>query len=235
MLYSSVGHGGATAYLAILVLAGYFLAEVRTPVLILNVLVASIAFALFTRAGHLRRHLLWPFLLTSVPAAYLGASITLTGTAEGLVLGTALGAAALRLLLIPTAPRPRFWVSRRTFLVAALVLGALLGFLAGATGIGGGIFLSPLLVFLGWATVKEAGTVASGFIVLNSLSGLARRLPVESPDWGFTGTLALLVLVGGTLGAFFGAYRVPPVWSRRLLGGVLTVASVRAFLNAFGS
>lgn len=229
-----MGHGGATAYLAILVLAGYSLEEVRTPVLILNVLVASIGFVLFTRAGHLRPHLLWPFLLTSVPAAYLGASITLTGTAEGIVLGTALAAAALRLVLIPRPPRPRFASSRRTFLVLAPILGAVLGFLAGATGIGGGIFLSPLLVLLGWATVKEAGTVASGFIVLNSLSGLARRIPAESVDWGFTGTLALVVFVGGVLGAFFGAYRVPPVWSQRLLGAVLAVASVRAFLNALG-
>lgn len=232
-LYASVGHGGATIYLAILVLGGLGLAEIKQPVLVLNILVASIGFFMFRHAGHLRPRLLLPFVVASVPAAFLGAHVSLATRTESLLLGTALLAGSIRLLLSGRPPRPRFLLKGIRFHAVALILGALLGFLAGATGIGGGIFLSPVLLLMGWATVKETGAVASAFIVLNSLSGLTSSILRSGwPEPGFTATLAGIVVVGGGLGAFLGSHRIPPGWLQRMLGGVLLVAAGRAGLSS---
>lgn len=231
LLYTSVGHGGATIYTAILVLSGYAPITIRTPVLVLNVLAASIAFVHFERAGHLRWNLLWPFLLTSVPAAYVGARVHLTAEAVSILLASALLAASLRLLLVSRVAAASRLPDARSFRIIALGLGALLGFLAGATGIGGGIFLSPLLVFLGWATVPQAGSIASAFIVANSLAGLAGRLQQEQLDWTFLGPLLVVVGIGAALGGYLGARRIPPRALQVLLGLVLLVAVARIAID----
>lgn len=233
-LYSSVGHGGATVYLAILVLSGYSASQVAVPVLILNVVVAGFAFALFRQAGHLRPRLLLPFVVASVPAAFLGGFVPLSNASASLVLAIALLLGATRLLVVPQLPHPRLRLDGGRFWLLAIPLGAGLGFLAGATGIGGGIFLSPILLFLGLATVKEAGAVASAFIVLNSLAGLAARVPGQAVDWGLVAPLLATVAVGGGLGAFLGSTRFSLPRVQRLLGGVLLVAAVRAFLAVIG-
>lgn len=230
-LYASVGHGGATAYLAILSLAGFALDLVVTTVLVLNILAAGIAFLFFQQAGHLRARLLWPFLVTSVPAAYLGGAIDLSGRLQELILGVGLALAALRLLLVRRPVDQRISASGRAFWVLAPLLGAVLGFLAGATGIGGGIFLSPVLVLLGWASVKEAGTVAAAFIVFNSAAGLVARLPRTPVPVDLMLPLIGVVLVGALLGAFLGARRIPPRGTQIALGLVLAVASIKALLS----
>lgn len=230
LLYSSVGHGGATAYLAILTLAGFAVADLVTTVLALNVLAAGIAFLTFRHAGHLRWRLLLPFLVTSVPAAYLGGLLTLSGRAQEIVLGLALLAGALRFLLWRDPPRidaPREGVLFHTL---APLLGALLGLLAGMTGIGGGIFLSPILLVLGWATVREAAAVAGAFIVLNSAAGLLAKLPRTPLDWDLLGPLAGAVALGAALGSFAGARKLPVRALQALLGVVLLVAAGKTLL-----
>jgi uncharacterized protein len=227
ILYTSVGHGGATVYLALLVLFGYAAADLVTTVLVLNIVAAAIAFIHFRGAGHVRWNLLWPFLVTSVPGAYLGGRIVLRAEAVELLLGLGLLAAALRFLIFNRALPRRRSAAGRVFLLPALLLGALLGFLAGATGIGGGVFLSPVLVLAGWATVKESAGVAGLFIVINSLAGLAARLPRQPVDDSLLLPLLGLVAVGALVGGFLGARRLPGQTLQILLGLVLLAAVVR--------
>ncbi|MFM8385611.1 MAG: TSUP family transporter [Planctomycetia bacterium] len=226
-LYASVGHGGATIYLAILTLAGVPTGSLATTVLALNILAAAIGFQAFARAGHLRLDLLLPLVLASVPMAYLGGRVPLSGPVQAGLLAGALALGGLRLLLLPE-PRRQPGPPARGRLPASVLLGALLGFLAGATGIGGGIFLSPVLFLLGWATVKEAAAVASAFIVLNSAAGLAARLPREPLDPDALLWLGAAVLAGALAGSALGARRLPPRALQLLLGVVLLVAAVRA-------
>lgn len=232
VLYTSVGHGGATLYLAILTLAGYAVEALVPTVLAVNIVAAAIAFVVFRRAGHLRVRLLLPFVVTSVPMAFVGGFVDLGGPAGQILLGTALLLAAFRFLLVPKAPAQRIPMEGWPYLVGAPLLGAALGFLAGATGIGGGIFLSPVLVLLGWGDVREAGNVAAAFIVLNSAAGLSARVLSTPVDLGFLVPVVLVVAVGALVGSFVGARRLRAVVLRLLLGVVLFAAGLRSLFAA---
>lgn len=231
LLYTSVGHGGATAYLAVLTLAGYAVAELRTTVLVLNILAAAIAFVHFQQAGHLRWRILLPFLVTSVPAAFVGGRLPLTGREQELLLGIALLAGAARFLFF--AKPPNFRVSREgaIFWAGAPLLGALLGFLAGATGIGGGIFLSPILLALGWADIKETGSVSSAFIALNSAAGLVASIQRVPVDVALLIPMAVTVVAGALVGAWAGARKLKSRALQVLLGIVLAVAGLKALIG----
>lgn len=231
LLYTSVGHGGATAYLAVLTLAGYHVADLVTTVLVLNVLAAGIAFIHFRQAGHLRARLLFPFLVTSVPAAYLGGLVPLSGRTQGILLGLALLAGAARFLLVSKPPDLHVPRSGPAFHVGAPILGGILGFLAGTTGIGGGIFLSPILLALGWADIKETASVSSAFIALNSLAGLAAKLPRAPLDTVLLAPLAITVVLGAAAGAWMGARKLHTRAMQVLLGIVLLVAGVKALVG----
>lgn len=231
VLYSSVGHGGATVYLAILALAGYTLAPLTTTVLVLNVVAAGIAFVAFRQAGHLRARLLLAFLVASVPMAYLGGLYPLSARAYETLLGGALLLAALRFLLVPKPPAPRARREGAWLYVGAPVVGAALGFLAGATGIGGGIFLSPILLALGWADVKESASIASAFIVLNSLAGLAAKLPRTPLEPALLLPLVAAVALGALVGSHAGARVVKPRTLQVALGLVLLVAAAKTLVG----
>ena len=230
LLYTSVGHGGATVYLAILTLAGFATGPLVTTILALNILAASVAFVAFSQAGHLRLRLLLPFVVTSVPAAYLGGQLPLSGRAQAILLGVVLLVAGARLLLVRRLPTWRVPQTKALLYVGGPILGAILGFFAGATGIGGGIFLSPVLLLMGWADVREAGSVASAFIVLNSIAGLAAKLPRTPLDAALLAPLAVVVLLGALVGSFLGARRLPPQTLQALLGVVLVVAGAKSLL-----
>lgn len=229
-LYTSVGHGGATVYLALLTLAGHAAGNVGTTVLVLNVAAAGIAFVAFRQAGHLRPRIFLPFIVTSVPMAYLGGLFPFSSRAQELLLGGVLLLAALRFLLVPAPPAARVPKEGAWLYAGAPALGAVLGFLAGATGIGGGIFLSPILLVLGWCDVKEAGAIASAFIVLNSLAGLAAKVQSTPIDVALLAPLGAVVLVGAVAGSWAGAKRIPPRALQVLLGAVLLVAAGKALL-----
>lgn len=231
LLYTSVGHGGATVYLAVLTLAGYAVGALTTTILVLNVVAAAIGFAMFGFAGHLRWRLLLPFVVTSVPMAYVGGLARFSGRAQEVILGLALLAGAVRLLYAQSLPTVRAPRDGRGFVAIALAVGAVLGFLAGATGIGGGIFLSPVLLMLGWASVKEAGNVAAAFIVLNSVAGLAAKLPRQPLDAGLLLPLLAVVTVGALLGSFVGARKLPPRALQLLLGVVLLAAAAKSLFG----
>ena len=230
-LYTSVGHGGATVYTAILTLFGFAMAPLVTLILVMNIVAASIAWVMFGQAGFLRWRLLLPFLVTSVPSAYVGGLLPIAGRAQAVILGLALLAASVRLLFFARPPTLQFRVSGARYYAVAVALGAVLGFLAGATGIGGGIFLSPILIALGWANVKEAGSVASAFIVLNSLAGLAARLPRTPIEPHYIAPFVAVVVLGALIGSFMGARRLPFRAVQVSLGLVLLIAAGRNLLG----
>lgn len=229
-LYASVGHGGASAYIAAMALAGIAPAEMRPIALQLNVLVSTLATYKFYRAGHFRWPLLWPFAVVSIPAAYLGGAITLPGTAYKVLVGLVLLYAGGQLWWSARAgdePRP----VRTVPVPLAMAIGAALGVLSGLTGVGGGIFLSPLLLMLGWAGTKQTSAVAAPFILVNSLAALAAgfvRNPTPPPDYAWW--LMAAVLVGGWAGAEYGSRRFANPLIRQLLAVVLGIAGGKMVL-----
>jgi uncharacterized membrane protein YfcA len=229
-LYASVGHGGASAYIAAMAIAGVAPAEMRPLALQLNVLVSAIAAVKFYRAGHFRWRLFWPFAVTSIPAAYLGGAITLPGTAYKVLVGAVLLYAAWQLWWSARAGeemRPL----RDVPVALAMAIGGALGVLSGLTGVGGGIFLSPLLLLLGWAATKQTSAVAAPFILVNSLSALAAgfvKNPAMPPDYAWL--LMAAVLVGGWTGAEYGSRRFSNPIIRRALALVLAIAGGKMVL-----
>jgi uncharacterized membrane protein YfcA len=229
VLYSSVGHAGASGYLAVMALAGVDAAVMKPAALVLNLAVAAIATARFARAGHFSWPLLWPFAVTSVPLAFVGGAIQLPGQWYKQAVGLVLIFAASRLFL-DTRQQNDTTRHGRPPLAAAMISGAAIGLLAGLTGTGGGIFLSPLLLFTGWSGTRESGGVSAAFILLNSASGLAGNVAslgaLPSNVWLWSG----IVVVGGLIGSELGSRRVAVTTFRRLLAAVLFVAGMKLLL-----
>jgi uncharacterized protein len=225
--YASVGHGGASAYLAAMALAGVAPQEMRPIALLLNVLVSSLATWKFYRAGHFHWRLFWPFALVSIPFAYAGGAITLPGQAYKVLVGAVLLYAAWELWRSARAG-DELRAVREPPLPWAMLLGAAMGMLAGLTGVGGGIFLSPLLLMLGWAGTKQTSAVAAPFILVNSLAGLAAIIVARGPALpDYAWFLVPAVLVGGWLGAEYGSRRFANPVVRRVLAVVLALAGAK--------
>jgi uncharacterized protein len=225
--YAAVGHGGASAYLAALALAGIAPAEMRPVALALNVLVSSLATWKFYRAGHFRWRLFWPFAAAAIPLAYVGGAITLPGQAYKVLVGVVLLYAAWQLWRSARAGYEMRDV-RQPPLVAAMAIGGAMGLLAGLTGVGGGIFLSPLLLMLGWAGTKQTSAVAAPFIFVNSVAGLAALFVTQGPSLpSYVWALAPAVLIGGWLGAEYGSRRFANPVLRRVLAVVLALAGAK--------
>ena len=228
--YAAVGHGGASAYIAAMALAGIAPQEIRPVALLLNVVVSSIATWKFWRARHFHWRLFWPFAAVSVPLAYIGGAITLPGQAYKVLVGAVLLYAAWQLWrsgrrgdeMRRVREPPVFW---------CMLIGAALGLLAGLTGVGGGIFLSPLLLMLGWAGTKQTSAVAAPFILVNSFAGLAATFVAKTASLpGYTWILAVTVLVGGWVGAEYGSRRFANPLIRRVLAVVLAAAGAKLVL-----
>lgn len=228
VLYASVGHGGASGYLAVMALFGLAPATLKPTALLLNILVAGIALTAFGRAGHFRWRLFWPFAVTSIPASFLGGALSLPPDLYRPLLGAILLFSAVRLLLRRAAESDQ--TCRDVPVVIALLAGALLGLLSGLTGVGGGIFLSPLLLFFGWATVRETAAVAALFIMANSAAGLLGHLGSLQAVPAFALLLAVAAGAGGLGGALLGSRRLPPAAIAQLLAAVLTIAGIKLIL-----
>lgn len=225
--YASVGHGGASAYLAAMALAGIAPPEMRPVALLLNILVSSLATWKFWRAGHFRWRLFWPFAAVSIPLAYVGGAITLPGQAYKVLVGLVLLYAAWQLWHSVRAG-DEMRELREPPLGWAMLIGAAMGLLAGLTGVGGGIFLSPLLLMLGWAGTKQTSAVAAPFILVNSIAGLAAIVLAKSaPLPSYVWILAPAVIIGGWLGAEYGSRRFANPAVRRVLAVVLALAGAK--------
>jgi uncharacterized membrane protein YfcA len=227
VLYATVGHAGASAYLAIMALAGMEPTVMRPTALAMNVAVASVVTIQFARAGLVDVRAVLPFVATSIPLAVVGGSIQLPDELYRAAVGAVLLVAAARFLFRPgdTPETPT-----GAPLVAALALGAGIGLLAGLTGTGGGIFLTPVLILAGWSGTRHAAGTSALFILATSLAGLfavvrAGSEPAEAlPLW------LVAVVSGGLIGSALGASRLPVPTLRRALGAVLVVAGMKVIL-----
>jgi uncharacterized membrane protein YfcA len=224
-LYSTVGHGGASAYLAIMALFAVAPETMRPTALALNLVVAGFSFLRYGWAGQINLRLLAAFALTAAPAAFLGGGFSLPPEYYRPLVGLLLWAAAARLFWQPARLAQR--EPHPPSLAATLPAGAGLGLLAGLTGTGGGIFLSPLIILFGWEDSRRTSGVAAGFIFVNSLAGLAgnwasvRSLPAELP------VLIAAVAAGAVAGTWLGAGRLPRARLLQGLGLVLVIAGAK--------
>ncbi len=225
VVYSSAGFGGASGYLLSMSFFDIPANVMSTTALVLNIFVSSISFANYFRAGHFRPKLLVPFLITSIPAAFLGGTFKLSEQTYTTLLYIVLTYLAFRMTLFPVLSEKAGWTPRPIPLWAALVSGALIGLLSGMIGIGGGIFLSPLIILLGWGTSKQAAASAGAFIAVNSISGLVGRFTNSTFSLGEFGIPLLIVgLLGALLGSRLGAVRFSSANVRRVLGAILCIA-----------
>ena len=230
LLYSTVGHAGASGYIAAMALFGMAPVVMKPTALTLNIIVALIGSIRFYRAGFFSWRTFWPFAVTSIPAAYIGGGLTLPVPVYKSVVGIVLFYSAVRL----------FWSagfadSKKTSLVpiwVALIVGAAVGLLSGLTGVGGGIFLSPVLLLMHWAKTKETSGVSAAFILVNSIAGLLGQYPAIAnlPDslvyW------APAALIGGWIGSELGTRVLPVSNIRKWLSVVLVLAGLKLISEA---
>ena len=226
-LYAAVGHAGASGYIAVLALAGLPAEQIKPLALILNIAVAAQGSWQFWRAGHLRWRLFWPVLLAGLPMAFLGGWLDLPTLWFQRLVALVLLASALRFLRQPGDPERL----KQPPLILLVLSGAGLGLLAGLTGTGGGVFLTPLLLCCSWASTRQAAAVSSLFIFGNSLSGLAGLLLARQVgDWALPpqlGWMLLIVLLAGAVGSRLGSRHWPVAWIRRCLALVLLLAALK--------
>jgi hypothetical protein len=232
VLYSSVGHGGASGYLAVLSLFAVSPSTMASTALMLNVLVAGVALIAYAKAGHLSLKLAWPFLILSIPAAFLGGFIHIPDKTYFVLLAGALLAAAFRLAMRGAAPDENE-APRKVSVPVSMGAGAGIGFLSGIVGVGGGVFLSPLMIIFKWADTKRTSAIAALFIVVNSIAGLAGRFAKGSAIGEEYLPLIVVAFLGGLLGSYFGANRLSGVVLRRLLSFVLLIAATKLILALF--
>jgi len=226
-LYSSVGHAGASGYIAAMTLLGFAPAQIKPTALVLNILVASLGALQFWRAGHFSWRLFWPFAVLSVPCAFLGGYLNLPLPVFKIVVGLVLLYSAVRFFI-----DPRDVTELRTPpLPASLGSGAALGLLSGLTGVGGGIFLTPLVLLMGWARIKTAAAVSAMFILANSVAGLSGNISATRQFPTFAISLAACALMGGLAGSWLGSRRFSPVIIKRMLSVVLTIAGLKLILG----
>ena len=224
-LYSSAGFGGASGYLVAMNFFGIPANVMSSTALVLNIFVSSISFTNYARAGHFRPRLLLPFLITSVPAAFIGGTIKISEQTYTTLLYIVLTYLAIRMVLFPTLTEALNWTPRPIPLWAALLSGATIGLLSGMLGIGGGIFLAPLIILMQWGNSKQAAASAGGFIAINSISGLVGRFSNGTLAFGGFGVSLLIVgLLGALIGSQLGAIKFSSTGVRRTLGTVLTFA-----------
>jgi uncharacterized membrane protein YfcA len=231
LLYSSVGFAGASGYLAAMALFGLAPEVMRPTALTLNIFVAVIATTKFYRAGAFSWRLFWPLAATSVPLALLGGMISLPSMLYNPVVGVALLCAAwMSLRRAPSRSRAN---PKAPPAVTAALAGSAIGFLAGLTGVGGGIFLAPVLLLSGWAEARVVAGISAAFILVNSAAGLAGvlsmslRLPAELPFW------TAAAVIGGFLGSELGSRHLGNTTLQRVLAVVLAIAGVKMVLAAW--
>ena len=228
VLYAAVGQGGGSGYLAAMALAGLPPASMKPTALALNVLVAGISSWKFKRAGHFVPRLFWPFAATSVPFAFFGGRLVLPGTAYQRLVGVILLYAAFRLWRGRSTGKR---APRHLPVVWPLLAGAVIGFLSGLVGVGGGIFLGPLLLLSGWATTLTTMSITAAFVLVNSAAGLLGYLTAGAAFPPTVGWWMVVVAAGGWLGAEVGSQRLDPRVLNRLLALVLLLGGLRMLLS----
>ncbi len=227
MMYASVGHGGASGYLAIMALFSLHPEALKPTALMLNIVVAGVGTYLYCSAGQFSWRVFWPFVITSIPMSFLGGTFILSPELYRPALGMVLLFAAWRLFARrkhddydATAPN----------IPLAMIVGGVLGFASGLIGVGGGIFLSPLMILLRWATVREVSGIAALFILVNSISGLLGHMSSLQHVPEYAPLLAGVALIGGTIGALCGSRHLPVATILMAMSIMLVMAGGKMFL-----
>jgi uncharacterized protein len=224
LLYAAVGHAGASGYIAVMSLFSLAPEAIRPTALILNIVVACVAGYQFQRAGYFSWRLFWPFAIVATPMAFCGGYVSLPMPIFNVLVGLVLLGAAVHLWRRPAVSETAV---RAPATPMALGSGGALGLLAGLTGTGGGVFLTPLLIVKRWAPTKSASAVSAMFILCNSIAGLAGNVTATQTVPAFALPLVGAVLIGGTVGAYLGSRRLPHTAIKRLLAIVLTIAGTK--------
>jgi len=222
-LYSSVGHAGASGYIAVMTLFGLAPEVIKPAALVLNILVACIATWQFWRGGHFSWKLFWPFAISSVPCAFLGGYLNLPTQLFRIVIGAVLLYSAAWFFIRPKPDAEPHLPTKPV----SVSIGAGLGLLSGLTGVGGGIFLTPLVILMRWARTKTASAVSALFILVNSISGLTGSITSTRQIPFFALPMAAAAIAGGSVGSYLGSYRFSPLVIKRLLAVVLAIAGVK--------
>lgn len=225
-LYASVGHGGASGYLALMALFSFTPETMKPTALLLNIFVSGIAFYHFYKAGFFNKKLFLSFALTSIPLAFVGGMINIDASIYKKILGVLLIFAILKMLNVfgkeITKVKP-------IILCQGLIFGGIIGFFSGLIGIGGGIILTPLILLLHWGNMKEAAAVSALFIWVNSASGLIGQLSNGITIASQSFILVAIALIGGFLGSYYGSKKLNNKVLRYLLAFVLIIASIKLF------
>jgi uncharacterized membrane protein YfcA len=227
IMYSSVGHGGASGYLAVMAFMGVMPEVTRPTALVLNLFVASIGLYQFWRAGYYSWRIFWPFAVASIPMAFVGGMIHLPMQIYKIVLGVVLALAALRLAWkLSTSGE-----IKDPPLLAGLLIGSIIGLLSGLVGVGGGIFLTPVLLLANWSETKTAAGVSAAFILVNSVAGifgnLASNVNALSSLPASVWLWIAAAVIGGLIGSTLGAKKFNSITLRRVLAVVLLFAAVK--------
>ena len=223
-LYASVGHGGASGYLALMAIYGIAPEVMKPTALLLNLFVSLTSFVQFYRGGHFKWKLFVPLAVASVPLAFLGGLITIDASIYKKVLGLLLLIPIVRFLFFPNIPANELKKSNN---ILSLIIGGTIGFLSGMIGIGGGIILSPILLLLKWTDQKQTAAISALFIFVNSLSGLAGQLTKGihfSPDML---AYVAIAFTGGICGAWFGSLKFNQNILKYVLAVVLMLAAYK--------
>ena len=230
LLYSTVGHAGASGYLATMAMLSFSPEVMKPTALALNIIVALVTTIRFAKAGYFSWRLFWPFALASVPMAFLGGGLHVDTTIYKILVGIALVFAAFHLILRSKVTLDEPGRAMYPGIGVSLAVGGGLGFLSGLTGVGGGIFLSPVLIILNWAGLRRTAAVAAAFILLNSISGLAGYIQKGGAFPDHIAFWSAAVVSGGYIGSTLGATRFNSPVLRILLGVMLVMAGMKLAL-----
>ena len=228
MLYSSVGHGGASGYIAVLSIFGILSSSLTSIPLALNVIVASTSFYHFYKSGFFDAKLLIPFIITSIPASYVGGLISVPKNIFEIILSITLILASARLFLFNKVKIENNFKYSIPF---SLLIGLVLGFISGLIGIGGGVFLSPIILFFGWANSKTTAATSSAFIILNSMSGLFANAYKGNFNFEIILPFIFVVIGGAYLGALIGTQKLSAKKLQSVLGLVLLVSGIKIMFS----
>ncbi len=234
LAYSSVGLGGGSSYVAVLYLFGIPLAKIPPIALLFNIFAASVALYKFYKEGYFVPRLVFPFLASSVPATFIGARLNLGDKALSLLFAVVLFLIALIILFRKKEVKARVSLDEKTTWLITFSLGAILGFLAGIMGIGGGIFLGPVLILIGMASSKQAAGACSAFVLVNSVVGLISHSLQGNVDFSILLFLGVAVFVGAQVGSFLGTRKFSPLILQRIFAFILMAVSLKLGIGILG-